>query len=155
MEWQAFYIALVGGSAAFTGLLFVALTHHPDQVFGDATAHRRAVTVQLALLWVLFISLFMLLPPRYGRIPGALVLALASGWLVFLIYGQVRRRHIVFLPHAIPSDLSAIVTGINGASIALNQPQELLYILQSLALMVTVAVAAHRGWSLVSTVRVA
>ena len=62
---QAFFAASVGASAAFTGLLFVAVTLAPERVFGlEAHPKKRADATRafVALANLFFVSLAALIP---------------------------------------------------------------------------------------------
>jgi hypothetical protein len=63
-EWQTFYFALGTAAATLTGLLFVAVSLHLEQVVGKEHPEIRAVAYKTLVGFVnlLFISLYFLMP---------------------------------------------------------------------------------------------
>lgn len=64
-EFQPFFLASVGASAALIGLLFVSVSIAPERVFGqqsDAVRQAQALSAFSALANVFFISLMSLVP---------------------------------------------------------------------------------------------
>lgn len=64
-EFQTFFLASAGASAALIGLLFVGVSIAPERVFGDQADHRRqaqAISAFSALANVFFISMASLIP---------------------------------------------------------------------------------------------
>ena len=76
-EFQTFFLASVGASAALIGLLFVSVSIAPERVFGqdsDAVRQAQAVSAFTALANVFFISLMSLIP----EVTFGLVVAIVS-----------------------------------------------------------------------------
>lgn len=64
-EFQTFFLASVGASAALIGLLFVSVSIAPERVFGqqsDAVRQAQALSAFSALTNIFFISLMSLIP---------------------------------------------------------------------------------------------
>jgi hypothetical protein len=64
-EFQTFFLASVGASAALIGLLFVSVSVAPERVFGgqsDVARQARALSAFTALSNVFFISMMSLIP---------------------------------------------------------------------------------------------
>lgn len=77
-EFQTFFLASAGASAALIGLLFVSVSVSPERVFGDQANPRQqaqAVSAFSALANVFFISMTSLIP---GIILGLVVTIVAS-----------------------------------------------------------------------------
>ena len=76
-EFQTFFLASAGASAALIGLLFVGVSIDPERVFGenaDARRQAQAVSAFSALANVFFISMTSLIP---GVILGLVVTSVA------------------------------------------------------------------------------
>jgi hypothetical protein len=76
-EFQPFFLASVGASAALIGLLFVSVSVAPERVFGqqsDAVRQAQALSAFSALANVFFISLMALIP---GVLFGIVVTAVS------------------------------------------------------------------------------
>jgi hypothetical protein len=76
-EFQTFFLASVGASAALIGLLFVSVSIAPERVFGqesDGVRQAQALSAFTALANVFFISLMSLIPD----ITFGLVVAIVS-----------------------------------------------------------------------------
>ena len=76
-EFQTFFLASVGASAALIGLLFVSVSIAPERVFGqesDGVRQAQALSAFTALANVFFISLMSLIP----EVTFGLVVAIVS-----------------------------------------------------------------------------
>ncbi len=76
-EWQTFYFALSTAAATLTGLLFVAVSLHLEQLAGPEHPELRAVAYKTLVGFVnlLFVSLYFLMPrPAPVALAGALIL---------------------------------------------------------------------------------
>src|SRR5690349_5744791 len=75
-EWQTFYFALGTAAATLTGLLFVAVSLHLEQMVGQEHPEIRALAYRTlsGFVHLLFISLYFLMP-RLTPLPlaGALI----------------------------------------------------------------------------------
>src|ERR1051325_11978172 len=64
-EFQTFFLASVGASAALIGLLFVSVSVAPERVFGgqsDVARQAQALSAFTALSNIFFVSLMSLIP---------------------------------------------------------------------------------------------
>lgn len=87
-EFQTFFLASAGASAALIGLLFVGVSIAPERVFGEHADPRRqaqAVSAFSALANVFFISMTSLIPGVYLGIVVALIGAVSSVQLLGLL----------------------------------------------------------------------
>ena len=107
-EFQTFFLASVGASAALIGLLFVSVSVAPERVFGqqsEAVRQAQALSAFSALTNIFFISLLSLVPDvRFGivvtivSIPAALqTLALLGLVRQWRSAGNVARGAFLFL----------------------------------------------------------
>jgi hypothetical protein len=111
-EFETFFLASAGASAALIGLLFVAVSIAPERVFGgqaDAVRQAQALSAFTALANVFFISMASLIPTIHigivvtiVAIPAALqtlaLLALVRHWRA---EGIVNRGLVLFLGSAL------------------------------------------------------
>ena len=111
-EFQTFFLASVGASAALIGLLFVSVSIAPERVFGDesdAVRQAQALSAFTALANVFFISLMSLIPEvTFGlvvaivSIPAALqTLALLRHFQTWRDQRSLRRGLILFAASAV------------------------------------------------------
>lgn len=84
-EWQTFYFALGTAAATLTGLLFVAVSLHLEQMVGQEHPEIRALAYRTLSGFVnlLFISLYFLMP-RLTPLPlaGALIVTTVAATLI-------------------------------------------------------------------------
>jgi hypothetical protein len=94
-RWHDFY--LMAGTAAVTlaGLLFVALSLHLDRFVERTHEHLLALSrvTLLSFTFVLFASLFMLVPPQGARQTALMIAATGVGGLSFTIRLTRAARH--------------------------------------------------------------
>ena len=115
-EFQPFFMASVGASAALIGLLFVSVSIAPDRIFGAESDPRRqaqALSAFSALANVFFISMSSLIP---GVLIGLVAMAVAGASTIQLLglLVRVRRWHadwITAIRGAILFVVSALIYG--------------------------------------------
>ena len=91
-EFQPFFLASVGASAALIGLLFVSVSVAPERIFGAESDPRRqaqALSAFSALANVFFISMSSLIP---GVLIGLVVMAVAGASTLQLLGLLIRVR---------------------------------------------------------------
>jgi hypothetical protein len=91
-EFQPFFLASVGASAALIGLLFVSVSVAPERIFGAESDPRRqvqAISAFSALANVFFISMSSLIP---GVAIGIVVTAVAAASILQLLGLLARAR---------------------------------------------------------------
>ncbi len=76
-RWHEFAIGLAGATAALTGLVFVAVSIHLEQVLADRFHRRRAESTFISLLIVLGGALLLLLPGMPREVYGSLCILAA------------------------------------------------------------------------------
>ncbi len=91
-EFQPFFLASVGASAALIGLLFVSVSIAPERVFGqqsDAVRRAQALSAFTALVNVFFISMTSLIPSvQIGVV--VVIIAFPSALQTLALLGLVR-----------------------------------------------------------------
>lgn len=115
-EYQPFFMASVGASAALIGLLFVSVSIAPERIFGSESDPRRqvqALSAFSALANVFFISMSSLIP---GVLIGLVVTAVAAASTIQLLslLARVRSMHadwITAIRGAILFVVSALIYG--------------------------------------------
>src|SRR5271155_3671143 len=87
--WSPFFVAMIGASAALTGLLFVAVSINLDSILkgGKFLTSRAAET--LATLMLVVVSSALALVPQNTRLLGAEILAIATPFLVITTWRQL------------------------------------------------------------------
>jgi modulator of FtsH protease len=84
-EWQTFFAAQVGASAALTGLVFVALSINLQRIMQARSLIGRAAEAVILLVAPVIIGLAMLAPYDSVRTTGALTGIAALGFWVFVV----------------------------------------------------------------------
>ena len=78
-KYHDFFVASTGAAAAFIGLLFVAISIAPENVFGSGARREKQIRAQrafIALANVFFVSLIVLIPD-VSAIPVTVIAAIA------------------------------------------------------------------------------
>lgn len=93
-EWENFFIAEVGASAALTGLIFVGVSINLNKILSGPSLPSRVLAVLSMLLTVLIVSSLLLVPGQSLNLLGAEVLAIGLGvWIiVFLLDRNIWRK---------------------------------------------------------------
>jgi hypothetical protein len=87
-EWQSYFVAFAGASAALAGLVFVAMSLHPGPILVNALTRGRAFVAAFGFLIGVAWALIMLLPARTAPVGAVLLIALGVVESAFIIYLQ-------------------------------------------------------------------
>jgi hypothetical protein len=149
-EWQPFFIALAGASAALAGLVFVAMSLHPQPTLGNPLTRARAYAAAFGFLLGVAWALIMLMPARTASVRGLLLIAVGAGGIIFVAYQQLRiRKAGMNVARAVLSDI-LVLTPIVAGLVELLQPgAELPFVLLALASGVGLFVLFGTSWTLV------
>jgi hypothetical protein len=123
--WNTFFAAQLGASATLTGLLFVAVSINLARILEFAHLPARAAEALLALISVLFVCTFALIPHQGMRTLG-LEIAI-TGAVVWLLesFALVRTRkevHQAFLVRILLNQLPPLPFIVAGVLLILGQP---------------------------------
>jgi hypothetical protein len=114
-EFQTFFLASVGASAALIGLLFVSVSIAPERVFGqqsDAVRQAQALSAFTALANVFFISLTSLVPDvTFGVAVWIIAVPAALQTLALLAHVRRWREHRIVARGVILFLASAAIYG--------------------------------------------
>jgi hypothetical protein len=91
-DWQPFFTTLAGASAALAGLVFVAMSLHPNEILRDALIRSRAFSAASGFLLAVVWAFAMLLPARIAPVGSYALVALGIGGFAFQIGLQLRVR---------------------------------------------------------------
>lgn len=149
-EWQPLFIALAGASAALAGLVFVAMSLHPQPILVNTLTRSRAFVAAFGYLIGVSLALIMLLPARTEPVGSLLLVGLGVGGSVLVIYREFRVRHAgVSLPRVILGDI-LLLTPIAAGSVGLLQPDsEVPFLLVAIAVGSGLFVLFSQSWALV------
>ncbi len=89
-SWQDYFIMVGGGSAALTGLVFVAMTLHLDEIIGNPVHRHRARTI-LAGLTAVFIRCGLVLMGGQNDRAVALELIAVLTVVEVILYTSIRQ----------------------------------------------------------------
>ena len=149
-EWQPLFIALAGASAALAGLVFVAMSLHPQPILVNTLTRSRAFVAAFGYLIGVSLALIMLLPARTEPVGSLLLIGLGVGGSVLVIYREFRVRHAgLSLPRVILGDI-LLLTPIAAGSVGLLQPHsEVPFLLVAIAVGAGLFVLFSQSWALV------
>ena len=95
--WHDLFVMLGGAAGALTGMLFVALSLHVDDIMGSPDVKRRVATNFFALVILILASAFLLMPQPPVVLGGELVAIHAAGIYlpldVLIRFGRNLPRH--------------------------------------------------------------
>jgi hypothetical protein len=151
-DWHEFFAALGQASAVLTGLLFAALSLHPNDLLRGQLFRQRALGALTGLVWTTFAALVLLMPQRwigvvvaFEAVAPLLLLvgngrALASGW-----------RERAF--HRVRGVLGNTLLGLAavGGFLLLTPDQEIARVLLAGTLVGAALTECWQGWALVVT----
>lgn len=149
-EWQSFFVALAGASAALAGLVFVAMSLHPQPILGNPLTRARAFAAAFGFLLGVAWALIMLLPARTAPVGSFLLIALGIGESLFVAYRQLQIRNTdVSVARVVIADLimpTPIVAGLVGL---LQPASEFPFLLLAIAAGAGLFVLFFQSWTLV------
>jgi hypothetical protein len=115
-EWQSYFIALAG-------LVFVAMSLHPQAILANPLTRAQAFAAAFGFLLGVAWALIMLLPAHSAPVGSLLLIAVGVGGSIFVVYRQIQIRKIgMNVARAVLADLlvpAPVIAGLVG----LLQPQ--------------------------------
>jgi hypothetical protein len=89
-QWHDYFFMVGGGAAALTGLVFVAMTLHLEEIITDPVHRHRARTILTGLTAVFIRCALVLMGGQNAKAvaveqAGAVVLLLGSAWGLYLV----------------------------------------------------------------------
>jgi hypothetical protein len=149
--WTAVFSALVGASAALTGLLFVSLSINLSHVIQGKGLIGRAIEVLILLTSVLIVSTLLLMPSQGPGSTGIEILSVAGFELVLLAIIHVRapRRALGVSPPMFAMRVTAAQVGpvfmiIGGISLLVQNGGGLYWVVP--AMIVSIVAAIIGAW---------
>jgi modulator of FtsH protease len=151
--WSGYFTAMVGASAALTGLLFVAVALNLDHIVkGPTFLPSRAAETLATLLFVLYCSALVLVPQNI-RLLGAEILVAAVPLLALTVRSQLHTRAqrpgdpVLWSISRMTATAIALVPGlVAGISLAAHAGGGLYWLVPTTILGVTGAV--YNAWVL-------
>jgi modulator of FtsH protease len=149
-EWQPFFMALAGASAALAGLVFVAMSLHPRPILSHPIMRARALGTAFGFLLGVAWALILLIPARTAPFGSWLLIAVGGGETLFMSLRQIQLRtagmsvaFVVLGDLLLPAPLLAGMVG-------LLQPHSTFpFILVAIAAGVALFLLFFQSWSLV------
>jgi hypothetical protein len=89
-QWHDLFVAVVGASAALTGLIFVAVSIDLAKILEFSTLPARAVETLAIMIGVLVMSVFILVPGQHRQALGAEILGLGLIGGSYLLVKRLR-----------------------------------------------------------------
>jgi hypothetical protein len=148
--WQPLFIGLAGASAGLAGLVFVAMSLHPQPILANTLTQSRAFVTAFGYLIGVALALIMLLPARTAPVGSLLLIGLGVGGSVFVIYREFGVRHAgLSLPRVVIGDI-ILLTPIAAGFVGLLQPHsEVPFLLLAIAIGAGLFVLFSQSWALV------
>lgn len=149
-EWQPFFAALAGASAALAGLVFVAMSLHPQAILVNQLSRIRAFGAAAGFLIGVVWALIMLLPARIAPVGSLLLIVVGVGGSAFFVRQQIRVRKIgMSVVRVVVGDLlvpTPIVAGFIGF---LEPASELPFVLLAISACLGLFLLFSQSWTLV------
>jgi hypothetical protein len=146
-NWTAVFSALVGASAALTGLLFVALSINLSQVIKGQGLIGRAVEVLILLTSVLIVATMLLIPGQGTGTTGIEILSVAVLEFVFLAIIHVRapRRVLgvsppMFAMRVAAAQAGPVFMGVGGVSLLAQNGGGLYWVVPAMVAAIVAAI---------------
>jgi hypothetical protein len=152
-EWNDFFVATAGASAALTGLIFVGVSISLSRILSIAGLPDRALLSLVLLLNVLVISLLFLVPEFTTKTQGGFILAVSLlVWIIIfrLDLGSIRSKHKQYkkqyLLNMLIDQVATLLFIITGFLLATGCSSPMLYLVA--AIIVSIIKAVMDGWVL-------
>ncbi len=103
MNWDNFFIAQVGASAALTGLIFVAVSINLTRILALPHLPARAMQSLLLLLNILFLASILLVPCQYEALTGWEIIGVGAFFctvLLLLSVSVIRKTPVAYRSNA-------------------------------------------------------
>ncbi|MDE3230595.1 MAG: hypothetical protein KGO05_12015 [Chloroflexota bacterium] len=149
-EWQPFFTALAGASAALAGLVFVAMSLHPRPILNHPVMRARAFAAAFGFLLGVAWALIMLIPADSAPAGSVLLIVVGVGEILFIGYRQFRIRNAgVNVALVLIADLVIPAPLVAGA-IGLWRPQSAIpFLVLAVASGIALFMLFFQSWSLV------
>jgi hypothetical protein len=149
-EWQPFFMALAGASAALAGLVFVAMSLHPWPILSNPLMRARAFASAFGFLLGVAWSLIMLLPARTAPVGSYLLIAVGVGESIVLVYRQFQIRTVAMnLAQVVLADILIPIPFLAGIVGLLQPHSEAPFLLLAITASVALFVLFFQSWTLV------
>lgn len=149
-EWQPFFTALAGASAALAGLVFVAMSLHPWMILSHPIMRARAFAAAFGFLLGVAWALIMLLPARTAPAGSYLLIAVGAGESVFIGYRQIQVRNAgMNVALVVLADLLVPVPLVAGIVSLLQPRSDTPYLLLAIVAGVGLFLLFFQSWTLV------
>jgi hypothetical protein len=149
-EWQPFFMTLGGAAAALAGLVFVAMSLHPQPILSHPLSRARAFAAAFGFLIGVIWALIMLLPARTAPVGSFLLIAVGIGVSIFIANRQIQVRkagmnvaRAVLADVLVPAPLLAGIVGL------LQPDSEIPFLLLAIAAGMGLFLLFSQSWSLV------
>ncbi len=147
--WQPFFMALAGASATLAGLVFVAVSLHPQATLAHPLMRVRALVAALGFLLAVAWSLIMLAPARTAPLASLLLLTVGIVGAISLVYQEIKARKLgLNRARVVVGDavlLAPIVAGVTGL---LLPTSPLPFMVVAVAASVALFVLFSQSWTL-------
>ena len=152
-EWGSVFVTTGGAAAALTGLLFVGVSLHPEEILSTPALRLRAAGALATFLALLILSVFALVPDRFHIVSGIGIALVAGAVLSWAMSRQIRVfRSGLSVPRAIVTDSTGVVILAAGVMRALEWQVDLAYLILTLAILVEFGAIGNQAWSLITDV---
>jgi modulator of FtsH protease len=152
-EWQAFFTAQLGASAALVGLLFVGVSLNLSKILGSSGLPDRALAGFYLLLANVILSSLMLLPDQLPNAPaleilavGILLWALVTRLAVTSLRQSPQATRHYFVRHFLFIQVSAIPYLVGGVLLLEGVARGMYWV--AAAIIVSLSAATYEAWVL-------
>lgn len=148
--WQPFFMALAGASATLAGLVFIAMSLHPQATLAHPLMRVRALIAASGFLLMLVWSLILLVPARTAPLASLLLLAVGIGGAISLVYQEIKVRKLgLNRARVVVGDAVLLAPVLAGVTGLLLPASPLPFVVVAVATSVALFVLFSQSWTLV------
>jgi hypothetical protein len=149
-QWQPFFMTLAGASAALAGLVFVAMSLHPQPILSNPLTRERAFAAAFGFLLGVAWALIMLMPARTAPVGSVLLIAVGVGESIFIASRQIQIRNAIMnVARVVLSDVLMLAPLLAGIVGLLQPHSEFPFLLLAIAAGVGLFFLFSQSWTLV------
>ena len=149
-EWQPYFTALAGASAALAGLVFVAMSLHPWTILSHPIMRARAFAAAFGFLLGVAWALIMLLPAHTAPASSLMLIIVGAAESLFIGYRQTRIRSAgMNVALVILADLLVPVPLVAGIIGLLQPHSDIPFLLLAITAGVGLFMLFFQSWTLV------
>lgn len=147
--WQPFFMTLAGASATLAGLVFIAVSLHPQATLAHPLMRVRALVAALGFLLAVAWSLILLVPARTAPLASLLLLIVGILGAISLVYQEIKARQLgLNRVRVVVGDAALLAPVVAGVTGLLLPTSPLPFMVVAVAASVALFVLFSQSWTL-------